>query len=285
MALKPWIICGTLAAMTSASLCHADAEGAREVYQRGKVAYDRGDFGVAANAFAEADARSPNDRVLELAIASAHRANDPALGMTLVDRADERGLVAVAKAGRDRFAAYVGKIVVVCPDFSMCKASLDDRPLSTAKPNWATLGKHTATLTVDDDAAEISTVVVTATEIVAIKRSVRDVAPSVVQVFDPLPAAPAREPRARPSRAWFWGGVGTTALLGAGTLVSALDVRSIHDDFASNRSDELAAAGKAAETRTNVLLISTGIVAVATAVVGYFVFKPGGETRANIGAR
>ena len=73
---------------------------------------------------------------------------------------------------------------------------------------------------------------------------------------------------------WFWVGVSATALLGTATIVSGLHTVELHDDLGGDRTNaELAERGRSAELRTNVLLLSTGVVALATSVVGYFVFR------------
>jgi ABC-type Fe3+ transport system permease subunit len=96
-----------------------------------------------------------------------------------------------------------------------------------------------------------------------------------------IPTAPRDEaPAARPavahasgglSPAWFWIGVAATALAGGATVLSALDTASKNDDFAADRSNvDASNAGRAAERRTVLLGVTSGVLAVATGVVGAF---------------
>src|SRR4051812_29325922 len=63
---------------------------ARRWYDRGAAAYDAGNWAVAATQFAHADELVPNLTVLRLALTASVRADDPVVGMSLVDRAKKR---------------------------------------------------------------------------------------------------------------------------------------------------------------------------------------------------
>jgi nicotinamidase-related amidase len=63
-----------------------------------------------------------------------------------------------------------------------------------------------------------------------------------------------------------------TAVAGGVTVWSGLDTEKRYDSFAETRTDPgLRDAGRAAQTRTNVLLGVTATAAVATAALGLFV--------------
>src|SRR5262249_38333203 len=67
-----------------------DPEAARAAYDRGKAAAEAKRWLEAANAFARADALAPNDVALASALKVAALADDPALALTLADRAEQR---------------------------------------------------------------------------------------------------------------------------------------------------------------------------------------------------
>ena len=80
-------------------------------------------------------------------------------------------------------------------------------------------------------------------------------------------------------------GAGLTAVAGGLSVWSGLDTKSTHDDFtaercASQRStacDELASSGKSAETRSNVLFVTTGVLGLATLATAVFFVDYGGR--------
>jgi hypothetical protein len=86
---------------------------ARAAYEAGAAAYDRGDHAAAAARLAEADARVPNARALQLAMAAALLGDDARLALELADRADARAvdgpLAELALRIRRRFAGEVAR--------------------------------------------------------------------------------------------------------------------------------------------------------------------------------
>lgn len=280
------LLCTTLIALAVVRPSRADdgSVEARDSYKRGKVAYDSGDFATAAHAFADADSLAPNARVLETAMAAAERADDPTFGMELVERADARGLTAAANAGRDLFGARTGQVIVVCAEASTCSAKMDGVLLPDKRAKWVTVGDHAVQLETDG-VVESLNVTVENGRLTEIKSAHRP-APA------PPPTSPSfdaailgssnsssveaiRTERARLHPAWFWTAASATALLGVASAISGGDTLRLHGQLAeSPRDADIADRGRAAETRTNVLLISTGVVALATVAVGYFVFRP-----------
>lgn len=88
-------------------------------------------------------------------------------------------------------------------------------------------------------------------------------------------AAPAV--RASVDPLWFYLGVGATAVLGGVTIWSALDTQAAHDAYtralptaSQGEVDRRVSEGHSLETRTNVLIVATGITAVGTATLGVF---------------
>ena len=91
----------------------------------------------------------------------------------------------------------------------------------------------------------------------------------------PAPPAVERGSSRGLSPAFFWSGAAATVVLGGFTLASALDTASLHDDFITDgpRTPETRDRGQRAETRTNVLIGATAVVAVATGFVGMFLTR------------
>src|SRR5262249_37417131 len=72
---------------------------------------------------------------------------------------------------------------------------------------------------------------------------------------------------------WFWIGAGLTVALAAGTTASGVDTLAKHNDYLGTRDAAGYDAGRAAQTRTNVLLVSTGVVGVVTVALGLFAVR------------
>lgn len=246
------------------------AEEVAAVYDRGKAAYDTGDYRSAARDFAAADAIVPNAKVLELAIASAAKAEDFVLGMTLVERAESRGLEELAAAGRKMFAGKVGRVEVDCPGAKRCTATLDGAPVVPREPVWATTGEHLIELDSDGTVERLivnvtaySTSSVRPTRVIGLNVP-EPVTPSARAPIDLTPPAPAKGI----SRTWFYAAAGVTVAAGIATTVSGIAVLDAHEDFRRNPTASAAEDGRAAELRTNVLLATTGLFAVGTTVLG-----------------
>lgn len=65
---------------------------------------------------------------------------------------------------------------------------------------------------------------------------------------------------------WFYVIGGVTVVVGGLTVFSAVDVGSKKDDFDKAKTQENLDAGKSAQTRTNILLVSSGVLVALTAV-------------------
>ena len=97
----------------------ADGEStrAREAYDRGIVAFQRGEFAAAAREFATADAMVPSGVALHAALDAAIRADDPVLGVELLDRVArgpaDGALETTARDARAKFARRTGRVSLV----------------------------------------------------------------------------------------------------------------------------------------------------------------------------
>ena len=91
-------------------------------------------------------------------------------------------------------------------------------------------------------------------------------------------------PKHGPAPAWFFAGLGATAVLGGVTIWSALDTQNAFDDYErdlpnlnQDQVNQRVDAGHKKELRTNVLLGVTALAGVGTAAVGLFVVDWGGS--------
>jgi len=250
------------------SLARADAkEDAAQAYDRGARAYDRGDYALSAGELARADELAPNAVTLELAIAAAIKADDAALGMTLVERAStRRGIKETVLLGaRKKLGPKVGRLAVRCT----CDVTLDGARIA-AETRFVTVGAHVVTMTQGSRTERVDVVIepgktleIAPTPVLPERTTERVLAPP-----PPPPAPPVNEERGL-SPVWFWTGLGLTAVAAGAGGLSALDTASKHDAFLRDRSDvDAANAGRNAETRTYVLFATAGVLAIATTIVG-----------------
>lgn len=250
----------------------AAEEEARAAYDRGAAAYDAGDFAQAAAWFAAADAAKPNPRVLYLALTAAARVEAPALAMELVLRAESRAvdgtLAVLAKRVRAHNEGRVGYVRVACADGgSDCTAKIGDRaarggdlvPVAPGEVRAVFGGGRAVAVDVGARAT------VTVTEPSPAPRS----APAALAATPPPDRRP--EPRDEPRRlspAWFFVGLGVTAVGGGLSAASAIDTAARHDAYLRAPSEDGRDRGVFAQTRTNVLAATTLVLAIVTAATG-----------------
>ncbi|MEA2747099.1 MAG: hypothetical protein QOI41_1242 [Myxococcales bacterium] len=275
---------------------------ARAAYDRGVRAHALGDHAGAARAFAEADALAPKAASLEAALESAMKADDAVLGAELVERADGRapdaGLRTTLEAARRRFAGRTGKIRIDCAGEARCLAAVDGAAADARKPIFVGAGPHAVVVQRGSERFE-RLVDVKAEQIVVVAASADAGAGASAGASAGAGAGagaganPPGEEAHGISRGWFWLGLGVTAVLGGATVISGLDAVAKHDHFksggcANGASGEvpvdcgdLSSAGTRAQTRTNVLLGATAVLAVTTVAIGIFAvrWKDGTEAR------
>ena len=100
----------------------------------------------------------------------------------------------------------------------------------------------------------------------------------------PLPAAPPE--RAGLSPAWFYAGVGATAVLTGFTVWSAIDTQRAYSDYRRDlpgltqaQADERVESGHGRELRTNLLLTGSLLCGAGSAVLGIWFVDFGGSRR------
>lgn len=244
------------------------------LYERATRELADGDYAQAALHFARADEISPTPAALEAALIAVLKTDDAVLAMTLVSRAgrepfhDELGKL--AERARLRFADRVGRLVVSCRD---CEASVDGVDIEPGVASWQALGSRVVAIRTNGRLEE-QRVTITSDAIATVRPT---------EPLPPEPATTTTSPDEVPSSssgvspAFFWIGLGLTAAVGAGTIVSFVDLKGIHDDFRQTPSAALADEGDAAQLRTRVLLGVTGGLAAATTLVGVLAVDWGGD--------
>lgn len=245
-----------------------------KAYAAGAAAMKKGEYKSAAIMFARADEIAPSDVALLQAMEAAELADDPPLAMALAERASRApSLAATAKRLGAKFGVRAGKIVVSCPGSSTCALRIDGNPVAEPTRGWVAPGTHEVVIVADgrEEARPITLLGGTVREVTPTPL----VPPAPVPSSVPAPAKPtdvANEPRGL-SPAVFFVCLTATAVLGIATGVSALDLRSKRDTFEREPTPESQAAGRSAELRSNVLLITTSVALVSTAAIGLFAVR------------
>ena len=274
------------------------AQRAHEAYDRGTAAYARGDFGAAAREYAAADEIEQSAIALQAGLDAALRADDAAIGADLLDRARARpdgpALGELVKTATTRFAGRTGRIRVTC-DAPACLFSVDGVAMDGARSPFVVVGPHT--VIVEGAAGQTRRLVeVKADEVVLVSTVTAPAPPPSIAepARSAAPASPPRDdcPSSGVSPAWFFGGLGVTAMVGVVTGVSGVDTASKHDAFVTacgpgtrpaSTCSGLSSDGASAQTRTNVLLGVTAALGAATLIFGAVVVRWRGEPRATLG--
>lgn len=275
-----------------------DAARAGELYEQAMQAVAAEDYARAAPLFAEADRLAPAPVALTSALNAALRADDAALGMELVERAAARPAppagsdptsdhAAAAAAVRQRFEARVG-CVRAAPGAVLVTT---DGAVPAGRSLWLPKGEQRVTVRRGAREVEVSVRVVPRGPADGPCTVVEPPAEPVAGPGAPLappapastgaPAAPDTQGDA-PSGlhpAFFGVGAGVTVALAAGLVASGVDTLAKHRAFVD--SGEGADAGRAAQTRTNGLLVGTLGAAVGTVVLGVFTRWSGGTAESE----
>ena len=288
------------------ALAMADAKkDAREAYDRGTAAYKRGDFAGAARGFADADRLAPSSVALGAALDAAVKADDPILGIELLERAkrapDDAALSEKTALARAKLGGRAGRLVIDC---TACTALLDGQEAGPRKDLWVKAGPHTVLLrsegkehtvavdvradaTTEAKIPEGGSGVATAAGAATAPASATATATATAPATAPAPAsapAPATAPATAPASSsasglppWvFFSGLGLTVGAGVATLATGATTASQHDAFvrlgcggAAPPADcaKRASDGKTLQTVTNVLAVTTGVLAATTVVL------------------
>ncbi|MEZ4299343.1 MAG: hypothetical protein R3B70_30615 [Polyangiaceae bacterium] len=276
------VAAGTFASTPSRADDAADQSAARDAYDRGARAFGQGSYAVAATEFARADELRPAPAALEAALKAAILAEDPVLAMTLVDRAAARpsndGVAAQVARARDRFAHKVGRLTVQCAE--ACSAKVSDEPVPVGVARYYLAGNYVIEIEASGS-HELFAVQVPGGSTMDWKPPAKAPPPAVssaaagAAASASATAAPSatQAPPSRVPTALFIGGVVLTAAAGGFAIGFGVDTLSQHDAFVKSPTNEGSLAGQEAQLRTNVLLGTTALTAIATAVIGYFALR------------
>lgn len=270
------------AVLVSGGEALAGGSTAARMYDEGVAATDRGDHAEAARAFARADEVSPNPVALGAALDAVIAADDPALGMELVQRADDRAvegaLAAAADSARSKFKDRAGRLRIACAG---CEAKVDGVALLPNQTRWLKTGFHLVGFW--KDGAEVEQRVVKLGSDRTMKVSPRE----EEAAKEEEPKAAAEESKtASPGgigREWFWASLSLTGALALGSVASGVDTIHRHSEFVAHPSEVTARSGQAADSRTQALIGTTAAFAVGTAALGIFGVK-WGDSKAPVTA-
>jgi hypothetical protein len=268
-----------LASLSAASFARADAveKRARDAYERGSAAYDRKDYDAAAHEFAEADSLVPNPTALRAALDAAVLADDPVLGMELLDRARrapaDDALGKLMYGAETRFAHRTGRLRVACGE-APCLVAVDGAALDAGAPGYVKVGAHAITIQCQGRAEQ---------RIVDVKADdVLTLSPAPAPAPPPAPGpAPAPQPASGVSPAWFFVALGAAAVAGGLTALPGVDAKDKHDAFVGKGCGSvgvtdcaaLSTDGAAATLRTNIGLAVTGALALTAVGIGVFAVR------------
>jgi hypothetical protein len=268
-----------------------DRVRAREAYDLGVAAYALGEYPTAAKSFAEADALAPSVVALEQALKAAAKADDSALVMELVERAQlrppDRRIHGMAKQLAREHQARVGRLQLECPRGSGCWAQVENRRIRPGQSLWLKEGQAEVTIH-SSQGEEKRTINVPGGQVMHVAPAERprpNLAPST-------PAPPVLGTTSSPSRSsggisrgWFFGGLGATAVVCGVAGWSAWDTAKKHRQFVATGTSEDRQLGLAAQRRTNILWGSAALVGVTTLVLGgLFVDWSGVPARPSVSA-
>ncbi len=209
----------------------------------------------------------------------------------------------LAETATTRFLPRLARVGVQCDGASPCSAALDGTPVALSSALWVSPGPHVLELTTARGSEKRALWLVAGEyQLVTLAKSSEAGGATITKESRPAsaasptpapPSAPFTAPPETPSEgaassrgggvspAWFWAGVGATALLGGVSLASGLDTLGRHDTFIGNRMDSSANDGLDAQRRTNVLLVGTAAAALVTTFVGLFVVRWSGQFGSN----
>ena len=243
---------------------------AKEAYDCGTQAHDRGDFRRAAEEYARADALAPSPVALQAALDAAVDADDPAIGAELLERAKRApakgALAASIEAAKKKLGGRAGRVHVACPSGAQCTSTVDGAAIDGAKGAWLKVGAHALVVNVDGtpDSRTVDIRAGQDVEIVPIRTAAALPAPSASAPVASVPVAPSAPPppstpppeaaapapappppeHARDDTAHkplppivFFVGAGLTVVLGGASTYFAVAAKGKHDDFTTAGCD------------------------------------------------
>lgn len=253
-----------------------DVRAASKSFADGERAFRAGDFTHAAEAFEAAYAAAPHADALWNAARAWHRAGEAVRAANLYAQylreappnAPDRNSATNALVS---LSAKLGRLEIHREGVDDVR--VDGRPVDGASV-YVYPGRHLVSGRRAGERVE-QTESVAAGAVVSIVFAPAPTPPAAPPTIAPPPASPPPPPAAAPARAsgWsptiVWIGGGITALAAAATVWSGLDTLAQRDAFFESPSQDKLDAGRAKQTRTNVLLgasVGLGVLTAATAL-------------------
>lgn len=273
----------------------------REAFERGVHAYRDGDFEGAIREFRVAlGFKWHPSIVLNLGLAEAKSARYLAaihdFDAVLSSPATDVKLREQATRERERASEELAIIELDVGEGATPSARVDGVAVDAANPIQVDPGAHHVEIDVAGGSSVRRDVTLSAREHLRLSidrtREIVVVPNREAEKPKPAPAPPPPPHHEGLKPVWFFVGAGLTVAAGAVTAWSALDTKSAFDSYerdlprlgqaeANQRVDD----GHGLETRTNVLLAVTGVLALGTTALGVFFvdFRPSAETAFVVG--
>lgn len=284
-------LCLLAAGVTSEA--RADTGAAQEAYERASEAFGRKSYSEAAAGFALADRLQPNPVALEAAFKAVLLADDPVLGMELVERAEQRPpnpkIEGYLKQARAAFGQRAGKLAATCADERGCTVKLNGAVLELGKRHWVRAGSQVLEVTVDGKSTthqvEIKPGATLEFTAPAPPRPVQVTTPPAPAVAGPAPERQQPKKTETPTSAGLHPAIfgvtaGLFAVAGGVTIWSGVDTLALNDRYLEELDDSAREPGMAAQDRTNVLIGVTIGGAIATTLVAIFTDWGSGDDHA-----
>lgn len=283
----------------------------RRHFETGTQAFERGDYTTAAAEFQAAIAQRAHPVIrfnlaLSLSRLGRPKAAIEQLELTIADAATDKELRARAEREQRSAEQALSRVTFRLADPSRERVELDGAQVDVADKQELAIdpGMHHVRVISGSSIVLDQDLELAPGERVELRVGERSrridvvVVPDVAKpaakpalVTKPAPAAPQPERRPVPV-AFFYAGLGVTAVVTGVTVWSGLDTKSALDDYehdlpslSQQQADERVDDGHRRELRTNLLLAGSALSAAGTAVLGiWFVnFGGGAQARASIG--
>lgn len=272
-------------AASAAELSAAEKKRAADLFRDGERAFKRHEYPAAAARFEEANAIAPHPAALFNAARAHQKAGDLVRAANLCARYlrdapanDSRRTSANALLAELR--PKVGRISI---ETSADSASIDGVAVELDE-TFVDPGDHVVTARFGEQEVRRNVTVVAGSLERIVLEPPAAPPPSPEDPGDEPPAedAPEQPAAGKPlPPTWFWVGVGATALLGGATVWSGLDTNSAREQYDKNPTPGGLDDGRSKQSRTNLLLGSTAVVAALTATTGLWLTEFGKKKQSD----
>jgi hypothetical protein len=276
----------------------------RRSFEAGTRAFEAGDFVTATKEFELAIAQRPHPVIrFNLALSLARLGRPSAaiqqLRLTIDDPATDKDLRARAEREQRSAEQALSRVTFRLTDPSRERVELDGVPISIVGQQELGIdpGPHRVRVISGSSVVLDQELELTPGERVELRVGERSRRIDVVVVPDaapkPITAPPTRPmPPPRPRRpvpvAWFYAGLGATAVVTGVTVWSGIDTNSALSDYerdlpklSQHEAEERVNDGHGRELRTNLLLAGSLACAAGTAVLGIWFVDFGGKAQAR----